>query len=305
MPDTGTVDYSPPVVLSIATQAIHNWAGSLIAGAGQGRGVTILPRAITSAALDVNGQVYELPPMASADAIDAVTWVDSSTNTERRLQTVPRAMESVFSQPASSGCPEVYTLEDGTLRVLPKPTVAGTLRIQYQRRHGVLVSGSDTTSVISSAANGSNTNVVVGAVPTSFVIGAWVDFFGRYYPHRTKIHGARITNIVGTTVTLALTYADVVAAGVTDDTVCIYGKTPYVQLPLELRSPLTQHIKALITTDLGDMQSASAADQLAAAGAARAQEMLSPRVHSTPQKVYNPRGLMRGGMRRRWPGDSR
>lgn len=305
MPDTGTVDYSPQVVLSIATQAIHNWAGSLIAGAGQGRGVTILPRAITSAAVDVNGQVYELPPMASADAIDAVTWVDSSTNTERRLQTVPRAMESVFSQPASSGCPEVYTLEDGTLRVLPKPTAAGTLRIQYQRRHGVLVSGSDTASIVSAVPTATYVDITLSAVPAAFVNGAWVDIFGRYYPHRTKIHGGLVSAVGGSVVRVNIPGADYTAAQVTDDTICTYGKTPYVQLPLELRSPLTQHIKALITTDLGDMQSASAADQLAAAGAARAQEMLSPRVHSTPQKIYNPRGLMRGGVRRRWPGDSR
>lgn len=307
MPDTGTIDYTPPVVLSMASQAIHDWAGSLVSGAGQGRAVTVLTRAITTAAVDTAGQVYELPPMASADAVDAVTWLDTFANSERRLETIPRAMESIFSQPSANGCPEVYALEAGTIRVLPRPVQQGSLKIQYQRRHGQLVSGTDTTSVISfaTASAGAATAITVGAVPSSFVVGAWIDVFGRYYPHRTKIHGARITSVVGLVVTVAVAYADAVAYGVADDTLCIYGKTPYVQLPLEMREPLTRHIQSRITLELGDMGVAAAADQMAAVGALRVQAQLSPRVKSTPQKFYNPRSLARGGLRRRWPGDWR
>ncbi len=300
-PDTGTVDYSPSVVLAMASQAIHDWAGSLLKGAGQGRATTTLNRAITSDARDVAGQTYELPPMAIADTLDAVTWFDATS--ERRLETVPREMEPIFSQPSSSGCPEVYSLEDGTIRVLPKPSGSGTLKVQYKRRHGQLVVGSDTASIVSiaSASAGASTAITLSAVPASFVAGAWIDVFGRYYPHRTKIHGARITGVVGLVVTVAVTFADMTAASVTDDTLCIYGKTPFVQLPLELRQGLTQHIASSIKTAIGDLQGAQMSDSLAGVAGQRAQGMLSPRTN-TPQKIFNPRSLARQGGRGRWRG---
>lgn len=304
LPDSGTIDYTPAVVLGMATQAIHDWGGRLLSTARDGRMVTSIIRSLSTDQVGSDGHDFALPPMAVADTIESVAWIDPNNN-ECRLQLIPIGMESVFSRATDTGTPTCYALADGIVRVYPKPDGRGSLRISYMRRHGQLVVGSDTTSVVSiaSASAGTATAVTVTAVPASFVATAWVDAFGSSYPYRTKIGGARITSVVGLVVTVAVPYAASVSAGIVGETLCIYGKTPYVQLPLEMRQSLTQQIAVQLTSELGDLQLASGYDRLADKGAERARDMLSPRAKSDKQKLINPYSLARSGRRSRfWAG---
>lgn len=300
LPDTGTVDYTPLVVLREATDAIWNFASHAVASARGGRMATSILRAVPSSSVVTSGQDYELPPMAIADALDSVTWVSASGLSEVMLQVVPLGLETTYSTPTGTGTPRHFALLDGTVRVYPAPNEDGSLRIVYQRRHGQLVAGSDTALVTNVVDNAGAAQVTLTTTPLAFVGGAWVDLIGSSYPYRIKVHGAAINSVDGgNTFTLSTTYAAFLAAGPIGDTVATYGRTPYVHLPMEMRGPLTQHIASKILHDFGDTALATSREQSAERGAQRAGDMLSPRTKATHEKAFNPRSLMRGAIRGR------
>lgn len=305
LPDTGSIDYTPSVVLRIASDAIWNWATHQLSTARDGRMATTFLRA-ASGSQSSTSSVYELPPMGVADAIDSVTWVNSENSQEYRLEVIPAAMLPLFTQPDDSGSqPSGYALMDGTLRVFPRCT-SGSLKITYQRRHGELVVGSDTASLLNTLNSGGLASPNITVTPASFVADAWVDVVGSVYPYRTKIEGARIVTAGVGYLDLDVSYDDFVAATDEGDTVVIYGKTPYVQLPLELRQPLTQHVAANIMAELGDGALVGMYDARSEAGAQRTRDMLSPRTKADMPKLFNPFSLSRrGGGRggRRWRSD--
>jgi hypothetical protein len=219
------------------------------------------------------------------------------------LEVIPLGMEHIFQSGDAAGLPTCYALKDGTIKLFPRPDASGSMRITYMRRHGQLVIGSDTTTVTSVAsASSTDTNITVSAIPSSFLAGTWVDVIGKYYPYRTKMHGLRIVSAAAGVVRVSTALAEFTAASTAGDTLVIYGKTPVVQLPLEMREPLTSQIARNICADLGDMQRANALDQMAAAGGGRVQNMLSPRTKSDRQKIVNSNSLARGTSRRgrRW-----
>lgn len=302
MPSSGTTDYTTSIVLSMATQAIHEWGGHLLSTARDGRMATTILRASTDAR-DGDGNEFELPPMAAADAIDSVEWVPTSGQ-PFRLEVIPLGMESIFARVDETGAPTCYALKDGTIRVFPAPDTSGSLKVVYQRRHGALVLASDTTTITSVAsASSTDTNITVAAIPSSVVANVWVDVIGKYYPYRTKLHGMRVVSAGGGVVRVSTALALFTAASTADDTLVIYGKTPVVQLPFEMREPLTRQISSRILAELGEIQAADVSDKMANAGAARVRDMLSPRTKSDRQKVISRHSLARGGVRRRfWSG---
>lgn len=300
LPDGGTVDYTPTVVLREATDAIWNWGSHSTSQARGGRHATSILRTVSSSSVTTSTQDYELPPMAVGDAIDSVTWINAAGNIECLLQVVPLGLETTFSTPSSTGIATHYALLDGCVRVYPRPSESGSLRIVYQRRHGQLVVGSDTAAVSSVTSDGGFARVTLTSTPSAFVAGAWLDFIGSTYPYRTRIHGASITTAHGSNqFTLSTTYAAFVAASLTGDTAVTYGKTPYVSMPLELRLPLTEKIASKILADIGDERLSMRREASAERGKALAEQMLSPRTKSTHEKAYNPRSLMRGALRTR------
>jgi hypothetical protein len=307
MPDTGTVDWTPAAVLREATNVIWSFAGPAVAKAREGRLATSLLRAVTGASVTVSGQDYELPPMALGDSIDAVAWVNQSGSIVTPLDVIPLGLEDAYSSPEQRGDPQYFALLDGTVRVYPRPSSVGSLRVTYQRRHGELVQlGTDNATVNSVIDNGGSARVTLSTTPAAFVAGAWVDFVGVRYPHRTKLHGAVIVTAHGSSqFTLSTSYAAFIAAQLVGDTAVTYGKTPYVQLPLEMRGALNSKIAAKITGAIGDvsmhqLHQVSAQDEMA-----RAKDALSPRTKSARQKAFNPRSIARSALPRGIPRWSR
>jgi hypothetical protein len=302
LPSSGTAEYTPDVVLGMATEAIHNWAGTIVGQARDGRCLATFDR--TSAdARDVDGHEFEMPPMALGDTLDSVSWVDSR-DCEYPLEFIPQAMEHLFAG-EDTGQPTSYAFRDGTLRLFPRPDGTGTLRIKYMRRHGQLVIGSDTTTVTSVAsASATDTNITVAAIPASVVAGAWVDVIGKYYPYRTKMHGLRVVSAGGGVVRVSTALASFTAASVADDTLVIYGKTPVVSLPLELKEPLTLLISSKLCEEIGDPQLAQQYAMRAQGGGVNALNIFAPRAKSDRQKLVNRYSIARGGGRRRtWIGE--
>jgi hypothetical protein len=302
MPDTGTVDWTPAAVLREATNVIWSFAGPALAKAREGRLATSLLRAVTTDALSVSGQDYELPPMAVGDTLDSVSWVDASGKA-KPLDVIPLGLEDMYSSPQQTGEPQYFDMQADLLRILPRPSSTGSLRITYQRRHSELVAlGTDNATVNSVVDNGGFARVTLSTTPAAFGAGAWVDFIGVRYPHRTKLHGAVIVTAHGSSqFTLSTTLAAFNAAKLIGDTAVTYGKTPYVQLPLELRSALNSKIAAKITGFIGDV----GMSQLHQVGAqdemVRAKDALSPRTKSARQKAVNPRSIARSCLPRGIP----
>ena len=288
-------------MLSECSNEIWGAAGHIQSSARNGRMATTILRAVSSSSVVTSGQDYELPPMAVGDTIDSVVWLNSAGTQERPLQVVPLGLESDFGPATVVGEPEHYALLEGVLRIFPRPSVSGSLRINYQRRHGALVAGSDTASVTAVVDNGGFARVTLTSTPVSFVAGAWLDFMGVTYPYRIKLHGASITTAHGSSqFTLGVTYAAFLAAALVGDTAVVYGKTPYVHLPLEMRSYLVARVAGKIARQLGDMQLAAMHDAAAVQDGARAAAVLSPRTKYDRTKAFNPRSLLRGRMRGWW-----
>lgn len=302
MPDTGTVDWTPAAVLREASNVIWSFAGPALAKAREGRLATTLLRAVTGDTLSVSAQDYELPPMSLGDTIDGVSWVDASGKA-KPLDVIPLGLEHLYLSPEQTGEPQHFELLGDLLRIMPRPSSTGSLRITYQRRHSELVQlGTDNATVNSVTDNGGFARVTLSTTPAAFVAGAWVDFIGVRYPHRTKLHGAVIVTAHGSSqFTLNTSLAAFNAAKLIGDTAVTYGKTPYVQLPLELRSALNSKVAAKITGYIGD----TSMHQLHQVGAddemGRAKDALSPRTKSARQKAYNPRSIARSALPRGIP----
>ncbi len=285
-------------MLREATDEIWGFAGHSVATARDGRLATSILRSVTSSSVVTSGQDYELPPMAVGDTVDSVIWVSSDSQSEWPLTQIPLGLEQQYTTPASTGVPTNFAFLDGVVRIYPRPNLTGSLRITYQRRHGELVVGSDTASVTAVTDNGGFARVTLTATPSSFVAGAWLDFMGVTYPYRIKLHGASITTAHGSNqFTLSATYAAFVAASLVGDTATLYGKTPYVHLPMELRSALTARIAGKISGQLGDIQREARLEGVAERDGARAMAVMSPRGKASPQKAFNPNSLLRRRIR--------
>lgn len=315
LPATGTVDYTPQVVLRMATQSLHDWAGHMLSTAHEGRLVTSFLRAMPTDALDRQGAVYELPPLAAADTIDALIWVDPVSNVETRLETVPPAMLPLFTRGYETGTPHGYAFMDGAVRLFPTPSSTGTLKMLYQRRHGALTNtpaedyATPTNAIAAGTPVGTRTTLTLPGTtaPSRFASGAWVDLVQPTIPHRTRAHGVLITGLTPgppPTITINMPFEDFTRVAAGGYTVVAYGKAPFVQLPLEMRDPFNRQVAARLLSEIGDLPISMAQDQLSGQGAVRVRDMLSPRAKGQPQKLYNPNSLARGGSatRRRWPG---
>lgn len=309
LPESGTIDYDPTTVLTMADEAIHVWAGQLLASARDGRAVTTTLRALTTDSEDTAGRLYRLPPMSIGNTIEAVKWADDDDEQNVcSLQTIPAGMESSFDRWTDSGTPTCYALIGEQLKVFPRPFQRGTLRITYMRRHGQLVIGSDTTTVVSvlSTVDPDTLEIETSAVPSSFVSNAWVDVYGPYYPYPLKQSGRIVAGGVSPNILIAADYDEWNASVDPGDTLVIYGKTPYVSLPLEMKGPLVQQVARQIVAELGDKELSAGFDAFSREGAAKVADMFSPRAKSDKQKLVNPFSVGRGasyyGRRRFWGG---
>ncbi len=304
LPDSGSIDYPPSVVLTMADEAIHNWAGHLLASARDGRAVTHVALSIENEQDDASGQTFRLPPMALANTIESVKWTEEESDTDARsLQLIPAGMEGIFSNWTERGSPTSYALFNETLKVYPVPEERGYLRITYMRRHGQLVIGSDMSTVVSVEESVTPNWVLINLTsgPSSFVTNAWVDVYSSYYPYPLKFSG-RLANYGPSAIYVYGDYTETAAVVVAGDTVVLYGKTPYISLPLEMKGPLVQQIAQQITAELGDFELSTGYNNLSKEGAARVADMLSPRAKSDKQKLVNHNSLARGGYRRRFWG---
>jgi hypothetical protein len=306
LPVTST-DWTDAVILREATDAIYSFAAWALAQAGEGRLLASLDRPVTanlSGAFAAGNEVM-LPPLAVAGTLEQVTWVNAEGRIESRLARIDLADQPTYATPVGEGSPSAYAFAGDRIRLYPRPTTGGTLRLTYQRRHPELVSdvAANVGTLLSIAAATSTTTTLTESVGiTGLVVGDTIDILRGSYPYAPIAVSAEVLSLPNATTLVVdqplgllsghdTTYARIVRA----------GQSPYVALPLELRSALTEKTAANILRVMGDLQGMQASEQAATMELARVMQMLSPRSKRDKPKAVNPNSLMRTGMTRwRW-----
>lgn len=310
LPTTST-DFSDPVLLREATDVLWSFAGWAVSQSGDGRLLTSLDRPITAALTGPyrSGSEVALPALAIADTVEHVTWIEDTGQVQSRLARLDPAQESDYDRVDSAGSPSAYALIGGRIRLYPKPTTGGTLRITYQRRHPELTldvtsSGSPLVGTVQAAvASGTNTSVTVtagtAAVIAPLLVGDEIDLLSAQQPYRVIAAGLSVvTAAVGAVLVVSGAFADYVNQSLVGARLVRAGQSPYVMVPLEFRSCVTEKVAANVLRIIGDLQGMAASEQAALTELARVTQMLSPRSKRDKPRAVNPYSHMRLRMAR-------
>ena len=305
-----SVDFTDPVVLREATDVLWSFAGWALSQAGDGRLVELLQRPVASLlASDYRqGGECELPPLAVADTVESVSWLNREGTSEARLQRIDPAEQPTYDAPSASGQPMAYALLGSRLRLYPRPDQGGTIRLVYQRRHPMLVTDTPVsvgTGSVSGPRGVSTTESTFAwssaATALSLATGDLVDILNPHYPYRALTTQAAVT-LVTPLASFSFVYPSTWAANTppTGLRVVRAGTSPYVHYPLELRAAVTEKVAANLMRRVGDLTNAQASEQQAMQELARVMQMLSPRAKRDRPRAINPYSHLRSAGRRGW-----
>jgi hypothetical protein len=297
LPVTST-DWTDAVVLREATDVLWSFTGWALAQGGEGRLLSSLDRTVTAALSGAYGaREFVIPPLAIAGTIDSVAWTDSTGTTQSRLYRVDSAEEPTFSTPTGQGSPGAYAILGDRIRVYPLPNSGGTLRITYQRRHPELVVDSAATAgtIASVASASSTTSTLTESLGlTGLAIGDTLDILRSQYPYDPIVANAEVTALPsGTTITVDQPVAMFSGHDLVGARVVRAGQSPYVAMPLELRTCFSEKVAANILRVMGDLQGSQASEQAATLELARVMQMLTPRAKRDKPKAINPYSHLR------------
>lgn len=296
----GSVDFTDADLRRELSNVIWSFAGWATSQASEGRQMLQLPRTVASAWSVPYGPLREvdMPPLAVGDAIDGVFWLNSSGQAEKRLALIDLNSQPLYDTPGSQGDPWGYSLIDGRIRVYPRPSTGGTLRINYQRRHGALCDVDLTRACTSSSSTTSYVTFSHGSTQL-LDVGDYFDVINDQYPYRFVAADAPVstgsTPTALRTTSLTSTTFDLNPTGMT---IVERGQTPYVHLPLEFSQCVAQKGVEAVLRAAGDMVGAQAAAADAVEELGRVIGILNPRTKSARQKVVNPYSHMRSRRRR-------
>ncbi len=298
---TNSTDWTTTAIMRECSDQIWTFVAWAQMRGADGRLVTTYDRSVAASLPSpyrASGE-FLLPPLAVGDTIQSVRWIDSTSENE-----YPLGLTDVSFQPSQIGdtgsIPGSYALLADRIRIYPAPSVAGTVRFNYARRHPELCD--DTTAlapVVNSVSDpgGGYTRFTL-ATSSPFVIGQYVDLINDQYPYRTIFSDLYCGATAGSTVDLYVPYSYANAVTPASMRLCRAGQLPYVQLPLEFRTCLTWKIAAEILIQVGDMTAASAAESMADKSMDRVMGIITRRDKTDRVKIINQHSLARGAVRR-------
>jgi hypothetical protein len=300
LPATST-DWTDAALYRECTDVLWSFVGWAMQQAGDGRLSEMFNRSV-SAALGSSYRAaseFELPPLAVADTIEGVTWVDDSGTSERRLQRIDVSEQSLYDQADSFGDPAMYCFLSGRIRIMPQPTTGGVVRFQYQRRHPHLIADTTanvgTTLSISDAGSGYTTFTL--STTTPFALGDSVDLISNQSPYRALFTSLSVGTSAGSSTQLYVPYSYLSSLALSGVRLVDSGSSPYIHYPLELRAAVTEKVAANVLRTIGDRAGAADCEAMAQSELGRVLQMLSPRAKRDRPKVINPYSLMRRGVR--------
>jgi hypothetical protein len=305
LPTTST-DWTDAVILREASDVLYSFTGWALAQGGEGRLLSSLDRPVTAALSGAYGaREFALPALAIAGTIDGVTWTDANAQNQSRLARIDGADEATYSTPIGTGSPGAYALIGDRIRVYPAPTTGGTLRISYQRRHPELVADSAATAgtLASIAAATSTTTTLTESVGlTGLAVGDTLDVLRSSYPYAPILANAEVTALPNaTSITIDQPLALLSGHDTVGARIVRAGQSPYVAMPLELRTCFSEKTAANILRVMGDLTGSQVLEQSATQELSRVMMMLSPRAKRDKPKAINPASHLRSRMTRgRW-----
>lgn len=243
--------------------------------------------AVKDQTVTANISSYAIPYRAMGGNLRAVQFnpQGSSSSVYVDLPRIEPENESGYGY--GGGGPCGYKLQNNSVVLIPAPSAAGTLRLQYFQRPNNLVATS-AVGTITSINTGTNT-VTCSNVPTSFTTALTYDLVKAtpgfdLYAFDQAI-SARVTGASGT-VTFSNTLPTGLAVG---DYVCLATESPVAQIPYELHALLAQAVTATAQQALGDPRtpiSMKSRDLMAE----RLMRMISPRSQGSARYILNKNG---------------
>lgn len=300
-------DYSDSVVLQLASEIVWTVASSGLAkDHSGGRFIRYTERTINTDHIASEPDLYALPAFAVGQTITHVTVVDSN-GAERDLEPIETGTGIDIRQLGNSekGTPHYYSIEDDTIRLHPEPqaTNTDTLRIYYQRRRSSLALTSSCMQITSVTDGDGDLQIAGSSIPSSWPSPDYrVDIVGQYSPHRHEYLDIQVdSESGGTTLVSTGNYSAINGYLNTGSYACLSGTSCYVQLPVEMRRPVTKLVAAEILDQLGDYAGSNHKVGIASRMLGAVQDVAQPRVKRQRPLVLNHHSLMRAG-RRPWRG---
>jgi hypothetical protein len=299
LPDTAS-DWTDAVLLEEASQVIQWFATWALTTVGDGRLVGMFSRNVSAALGDAYGasRFFLLPPHAVGDTINSAVWV-TATGREKPLVRVDPHDQHNWDTPDSSGEASAYVLLADGIRILPQPTQGGLLRFNYQRRHPDLIAdtASDVSTISSVADLGDGfTRFNTSAGPT-YTPGSYVDLISNQFPYRCIHTMLYVDASTGATVDVFLPYSYVSSLSLAGCRLVMAGRSPYVHLPLEMKTAIQDKTAASVMRKIGDLTGAASAESSATSSMQLVMNILDPRTRDQRRKVMAPNSVMR---RRMW-----
>lgn len=174
-----------------------------------------------------------------------------------------------------------FYFQGDKIKLIGNPT--GTLEIHYEVAPSRLALTED-CALISTVASGS---VVVSAVPASISTGVGVDLVQAKQGHSIISMDATVTNVSGTTLTVA-TPTGLVAG----DYVCPAGTSPFVMLPPEMFQVLAQAVQVRVLESIGDFEAMQLQKQRLEEKLIAVRALLTPRVRGERQAIISRNGVL-------------
>lgn len=226
---------------------------------------------------------YRLPTRAVAAAVSLVEEVTGSTT--RIL--VPLSRKGAAGMEAQAGVGDFY-FDDNYLVLVATPSVAGSIRLAYQRRLNKVVAA--TAACVVTGINTVTKAVTMvlasdgatATLPTTFTSSATYDFV-RGTPHFDVLGKDLAATVAANVLTFAATLPTELAVG---DFVALAGQTPVANVPLELQDVLVLRAVYLSLAGNGDPQT-GAWKALLDEAEADALVLMSPRAKETPPTFQN------------------
>lgn len=235
-----TADY-----LAFGTEELQTYVMNLLLSANEDYATATADTTIVSGT-----NSYSLPARASNESLRNVLYLEAGSYVPL-IRTNPQDVPGT----TDTGTPHSYYFFDDAIVLVPTPSAAGTLRLQYFRRPSALVAASAAATI--SSINGARTVVTTTAtIPSTITNTVTVDVVSHTPGFRILTMDAALTGTVsGTTITFSSALPASVVAG---DYVCLAGESCVPQIPVEAHPLLAQRIVVKALEALGDKKAADA-----------------------------------------------
>lgn len=239
----------------------------------------------------VTGQAaYPIPTRAVGQKVANVMTVDPSGN----LFSIPQIEKDdrvYYTQSAAVNNGFVFYFENNNIILVPTPTTSTgiSLRLTYYIRPGELVP-IDSAGQITDIDTNTNTLTISGtSLPSTFVVGAAVDFINGRPGFEHKATDQVISGSSG----LAISFAALPANLAVGDWVAVASESPLPQVPPELHPMLAQRTAIKVCEALGDAQAVQTAETKLKQMEEAASHLISPRADQNPKKLINRNSTLR------------